>query len=667
MPKHALPFKLPFTHYAQLGYLPCPVNGKVPTGGVGWYQKQYDYAELDGTGQNVGLRCENIVAFDIDIEDADHAQAIEDVVRQALDLPADTPVRVGQAPKRLLIARVEEPTKGFDLSYRDAEGHGHTLFQLLGSGKQFVIHGIHPGTGKPYTLSTALPAWEKLPPVTPEDLEQVRLRVVQTLTRLGYTLGSGGTRGAPSVTGAFSGPVWNLAADIRDVAEALERIDPRCDRKTWLDVAMALHDGFHGSEEGLGWFVRWSSGDLHEIEVEPPKYKGERDCRRQWNGFKPGGGITRATLFHTADRGEFLFHDDSDEVPTDSSEVPAETYQLGRDLYDLFLLNPGGVPWIVEGMLTHGAHLLVGRPKGGKSWLTLDLAYACAAGGAFLDKPTREVGVLWIAAEDTLEGLGRRVRVRGELPPKGNVIVMTMEALRAERGRCPNSLTFQQWLRAFLSAQPGIEVVIMDTHATVEAIWSGEAGDTRKISVVDKAYDATRQYDQIGLDTQTCIVLVHHQGKMKNNTGTDYHERVNLPAVVVAGATGSIVLADLPDKDIHEEEDYQRVVALRGRHIRDEVLQIELRNGKAQLLGSYIEMKQSETQQDVLNALESLLRERGWPTKEAWATFKEIAQELGKHERTVAASFKTMRKDPAKLRWKDHAVVTKPKFGVTLK
>ena len=76
---------------------------------------------------------------DIDIaEDAELALRIEQLARERL---GDTPaLRIGRAPKRLLVYRTAAPFKGLKC---------HPL-EVLCLGQQFVAYAIHPGTGRPY-------------------------------------------------------------------------------------------------------------------------------------------------------------------------------------------------------------------------------------------------------------------------------------------------------------------------------------------------------------------------------------------------------------------------------------------------------------------------------------------------------------------------------------
>jgi RecA-family ATPase len=90
------------------------------------------------------------------------------------------------------------------------------------------------------------------------------------------------------------------------------------------------------------------------------------------------------------------------------------------------------VRWAVPGMLPEGLILLAGKPKQGKSWLALDLAFAIAAGGAVLGKiPVEQGGVLYLALEDN----ERRLQARAK-------------QLLASMGAVPAGIVFEvQWPR----------------------------------------------------------------------------------------------------------------------------------------------------------------------------------------------------------------------------
>ena len=88
-------------------------------------------------GCGVGIATGAVVGIDIDILDG--ALAIQ-IAELATSMLGDTPcLRIGRAPKRLLVYRAATPFGG---------RKRHPL-ELLARGQQFVAYAVHPETGRP--------------------------------------------------------------------------------------------------------------------------------------------------------------------------------------------------------------------------------------------------------------------------------------------------------------------------------------------------------------------------------------------------------------------------------------------------------------------------------------------------------------------------------------
>ncbi len=75
------------------------------------------------------------------------------------------------------------------------------------------------------------------------------------------------------------------------------------------------------------------------------------------------------------------------------------------------------IKWIVPDILPEGLTLLAGKPKLGKSWLSLDIAVAVASGGSVLGRECEPGPVLCLALEDNQRRLQRRLQlVAGSTP-----------------------------------------------------------------------------------------------------------------------------------------------------------------------------------------------------------------------------------------------------------
>jgi hypothetical protein len=113
-----------------------------------------EYARV-GRYPNTGLRCDDLVAFDIDVLDEDLADACEEFVEQAAGLTELC--RVGKWPKRLLLYRLDHLDRKLIRSGRTGNYGGHMCELLATHGRQFAAFGMHP-SGAQYEWQGESPA-----------------------------------------------------------------------------------------------------------------------------------------------------------------------------------------------------------------------------------------------------------------------------------------------------------------------------------------------------------------------------------------------------------------------------------------------------------------------------------------------------------------------------
>ena len=135
------------------GYRPLPLLDK----GIrikGWSRAEINQEWLDkyrrsGAYANTGIRCDDLITFDIDVLSEPFADEIEAFIEQ--EFGATELCRVGRWPKRLLVYRKIEGAEDPSKSARTGRYEGDHMVELLcGHGRQFAAYGIHPGTGEPY-------------------------------------------------------------------------------------------------------------------------------------------------------------------------------------------------------------------------------------------------------------------------------------------------------------------------------------------------------------------------------------------------------------------------------------------------------------------------------------------------------------------------------------
>lgn len=213
------------------GYRPIPLIDK-GTRIKGWTRAEIDEDWLkkhsrSATAANTGIRCDDLIAFDIDVTDEEIADEIEAAIEELCG-PTDF-CRVGHWPKRLLLYRLAGETTR---SARTGKFNGHQVELLATAGRQFAAFGIHPGTGKPYQ-------WEGLNPLhhaidkVPEITGKLALDVLQSIE---VGLGQHFERDSPGSTLGMQGAQeYDLTDDtmiedggiVRAWANIVEELDER--------------------------------------------------------------------------------------------------------------------------------------------------------------------------------------------------------------------------------------------------------------------------------------------------------------------------------------------------------------------------------------------------------------------------------------------------------
>lgn len=222
----------------------------------------------------IGFACGRIVGIDIDVLDGDLAHRLEALARDRL---GDTPLlRIGRAPKRLLVYRAETPFAGPKRS----------PLEILARGRQFVAFAIHPDTGRPYEWPEESPlsvALDALPAVT-EEAVTAWLDAAQAL------LPDDLKPAILPVNGNGHHATAHSLAGTRDaVREALAFIpNADLDYDSWVRIGMALKGAL--GEDGTDLFAAWSAQSGKNVPETTVK---------TWAGFKPDR-IGAGSIYHHA-------------------------------------------------------------------------------------------------------------------------------------------------------------------------------------------------------------------------------------------------------------------------------------------------------------------------------------------------------------------------------
>lgn len=310
---------------SPLTKIPPEHRGKVPgrrtpQGWVGYNWRaapavrQQDVDEWQG---GVGIRADYFPAVDIDVLDPTLSSLLQQIAVAELGL---APLRIGRAPKALLMYRTSEPFKRARLWIGDAH-----LVEVLGAGQQFLASGIHPATGKPYTWSD-VPEADDLTTITSADVDRFLAAAQDACEMLGYDCRIEGGAYALADRNAIDQDAL-IADDAERVIEAIKLIPNTNElfpgRNDYLRMGYAIKGAL--GEEGLPLFVEWAE-----------KWEGNgtsagntaESATADWRRMRPPFEVGAPYLFEIAQN--FGFNAASDE------------FEVGEASDDLDFDGPGG-------------------------------------------------------------------------------------------------------------------------------------------------------------------------------------------------------------------------------------------------------------------------------------------------------------------------------------
>ena len=213
----------------------------------------------------IGIAAGRVIGIDIDVL-ASPAVAME-IEALAKRMLGDTPaVRIGHAPKRLLVYRAVQPFAGFK----------YPPIEVLGMGQQFIAYGIHPDTGQPYNWPVST-----LADLSPEDLPAITEAQAREFAKEAYQLIPADLRPKTLGVGLRANMESANLPEQRGTFEAVEDalvhiLNADLDYDSWVRIGMAIKGAL--ADEGWPLFERWSQSSQ--------KYDAKTTAR-SWRSFAP--------------------------------------------------------------------------------------------------------------------------------------------------------------------------------------------------------------------------------------------------------------------------------------------------------------------------------------------------------------------------------------------
>ena len=164
------------------GYAPLPLTGKQPI--LRNWQKHDGVAELEiaswskryPLATNTGILTARVPVLDVDILDAEAADAVEALARERFEEIGYFLVRTGRFPKRAIPFRCDQPFAKITAKLTAPDGSEGQRIEMMADGQQLAVDGLHPDTGRPYGWHGGV-----LGDVKREDLPYIHAEQAQTL------------------------------------------------------------------------------------------------------------------------------------------------------------------------------------------------------------------------------------------------------------------------------------------------------------------------------------------------------------------------------------------------------------------------------------------------------------------------------------------------------
>ena len=468
-------------------------------------------------GASVGLRCDrDVLGIDVDVMTNDWSQCVITIAREELGAGA---VRIGQAPKTMLVYQTYDTVPYRQSRFDDGTEKGGLVELQAGEAKWFVVQGVHPKANKKYAWPDGVPQKAELPFVTLAQLDRFFARLEAELPR--YE----GKTAAPAIDRTKVNQEGLKAKRAEALADIIRKLPNRHAQiggyEGWVRFAAAMRGAFQEDPDlGCDAFIEFSENtDLPETVEDP-----ERIYRSLCEPFAFGVGYL-ASIIGAVTAGETdktvstapLYWEEVEEGPAESETDldpfgPTEptasrfTFLPFNEAADMALVEKG-TP-LIKGLLDLGAmSVMYGDSNTGKTFVAMDMGFHIGAGLPYAGLKVTKSVVIYIAAEGGRGAKKRLMALRDKFGGQAKDVLFFLLATSVNLRDPAADLNPLKEAIAALVERIGAPVGFLVVDTMSRALAGGDENSSVDVGLLVKNFDALRAA------TGAHLMVVHHSGK----------------------------------------------------------------------------------------------------------------------------------------------------------
>ena len=467
---------------------------------------------------SIGITTGEVVAIDIDCYDKHVTNAVVKYCNKNIGKGI---VRIGKAPKALLLFRTDTPMKkSVSAQFTDTAGNVNAI-EILGKGQQLVAYGIHPDTQEEYRWPKACPFTIGVSDLPSINLEQISLLFKEFDHIAPSNWQRKSTISEPSTANAANDNVLSIehmrpptGLSAKDLAKHLAKMDAE-PYDEWLLVGQALHHEFQASQAGLDQWIKWSENAF--------SYDGDEALESRWESFstlRDDAVVTMRTVIATAkQRGQ------------DALQEQAEEQATGLEASKVKKIDPFNFPihkrqWVVGNRLLAGYITAMFAPGGvSKSMFSMITAASVATGRSLTGEEVHKQGKVWlINNEDDTDEQYRRlagIAIHHNIPWQtiednlyltcgyGNPYIVAHQSADGSIIAHPNAEKIIAEVKA-----KNIDYIVFDPFITMHDTEENDNGAIQQVTNVLK---------HIAKEANVAIEIIHHTKKAGAKSDSETH------------------------------------------------------------------------------------------------------------------------------------------------